>query len=328
MSPSPPPLALPDHAPAALVSTRLGPVELASHGDGAPALYLHGAMGGHDQSWLLARTLGRPGDRHLALSRPGYLGTPLRSGYSFEAQADLYASLLDALGLERAVVFAVSGGGPSALHFAARHPDRCRALVLASTPGGPMRARPPWSFALTSQLLRWRWFAAKAQARIARDPDAAAARSIADPELRARTLADPEAGPLLRALLASTLDRAGERLPGTRRDIALTRAATYPLEAITAPTLVIHGTIDPLLPAAEHGAVLAARIPGAERCVADGGEHVAIFTHRAAIRAQVHAFLARAWSPRRPRPARPAATPPERGGANRRVKPARGGRRI
>src|SRR5690606_1735279 len=63
-------------------------------------------------------------------SRPGYLDTPLSSGASFQAQADLYAALLDELGVEKTVVLGASGGGHAALQFAIRHPDRTLGLLL------------------------------------------------------------------------------------------------------------------------------------------------------------------------------------------------------
>ena len=119
-------------------TTARGPVELFTDGDGPNVLALHGAMGGWDQSLLLAHTLA-PGFRALAISRPGYLGTPLLSGAAPEQQADLCAALLDALGLERVIVMAVSGGGVMALPFAAKYPARVEKLVLVSTFAGKDR---------------------------------------------------------------------------------------------------------------------------------------------------------------------------------------------
>lgn len=120
--------------------TTAGPVEHTDSGTGPVLLPLHGGLGGYDQSWLLARALLRNmADRRvLGLSRPGYLGTAQSLGRTPEAQADLYSNLLDALGIERALVAAVSAGGPSAIQFALRHPDRCAGLILVSTATGPL----------------------------------------------------------------------------------------------------------------------------------------------------------------------------------------------
>jgi len=67
-------------------------------------------MGGYDQSLILAQTIGTAGYRYIAMSRPGYLGTPISSGKSPEQQGDLIAALLDSLGIVRACVIAVSAG--------------------------------------------------------------------------------------------------------------------------------------------------------------------------------------------------------------------------
>jgi pimeloyl-ACP methyl ester carboxylesterase len=273
------------------VNTSRGPVEYVSFGEGPAVLAVHGAMGGYDQSALLAKTIGEPGYRYLAVSRPGYLGTPLTSGQTSEQQADLFAAMLDALGIGRAAVMAVSGGGPSALQFAIRHADRCWGLVLVSTCSGKIEQRVPMAFSVITWLARRPWFVAALRRRTARDPEGAARRSIADPVVCARTLQDPESGPLLRALQLSTYDRMARRLPGTSNDIAVTRTTTYPLEQIAVPTLVVHGTIDRLVPFDQHGKVLATRIPGAELLAIEGGEHVAIFTHRRDVRTRVTGFL-------------------------------------
>jgi pimeloyl-ACP methyl ester carboxylesterase len=277
----------------ALVSTGKGPVEYAEYGDGPAVLALHGAMGGWDQGLLLARTVAAARHRFIGISRPGYLGTPLSAGRSPEEQADLYAAVLDALGVRDAAVMAVSGGGPSALHFALRHRERCRALVLVSTCGGRVTTRLPLAFQVLRLAARWPWLAERMERKAAsQDPDAAARRSIPDAAVRERTLADRGAGPLFRELLASTSDRMALRLPGTLNDVAVTRARSYPLDRIAVPVLVVHGTKDAHVPFPEHGELLAARIPGAELVALEGGEHVAIFTHRDEARARVVRFLA------------------------------------
>jgi pimeloyl-ACP methyl ester carboxylesterase len=88
--------------------------------------------------------------------------------------------------------------------------------------------------------------------------------------VRAGTLHDPDAGPLFTALLRSTSDRMALRLPGTENDIRVTRTTAYPLEQIGVPILVVHGTAERLVPFAQHGQVLATRIPGAELLAIEG----------------------------------------------------------
>lgn len=274
-----------------LVATSRGLIECLRVGESPYILALHGAMGGWDQSLLLTRTIANDDYGVVAVSRPGYLNTSLATARGAEEQADLYAALLDSLGIERAAVAAVSGGGPSAIHFALRHPHRCWALVLVSTAAAPVRERLPLAFHALRLFGRTKWFERSMRRRRERDPEAAARASIPDMALRARTLADPEAGPLFRALLASTAESMADRLAGTVNDVRVTRTLRYPLERVGVPTLVVHGTADRLVPFEQHGVVLATRIPGARLVAAGGGEHVAIFTHRHVVRPHVVAFL-------------------------------------
>lgn len=278
-------------------TTARGAVEYAEYGAGPAVLCLHGAMGGWDQSLLLARTIADGGHRFIGVSRPGYLGTPLPGARSPEDQADLYAAFLDALGVRDVAVMAVSGGGPSAIHFALRHGERCRGLVLVSTTGGKVETRLPLAFHVLRLAARFPGLVGRMERKAKADPEAALRRSIPDAALRERTMASP-AGDLLRELVASTNDRMYFRLPGTLNDVAVTRARDYPLERIAVPTLVVHGTKDPLVPFAKHGKVLAERIPGAELVALDGGEHVGIFTHRDEVVPRVVRFLAERAAPR------------------------------
>lgn len=273
-----------------IVETVRGPVECATVGEGPVVLAIHGAMGGWDQSLLLARTVGEAGYRTVAVSRPGYLGTPLAGGRSPEEQADLHAALLDRLGVARAAVMAVSGGGYSAIHFALRHPDRCWALVLVSTTGGPTPP-PPLAFHLIRVLLRVPGFARRLRERAVADPEGNARRAFRDPAQVARLVADPEAWELYRGLAQTTNSRMAERWGGTANDVRVTRTHEYPLDGIAVPTLVVHGTRDPLVPFDRHGKLLAERIPGARLVALEGGEHAAIFTHRDEARDAVTRFL-------------------------------------
>lgn len=254
---------------------------------------IHGAMGGYDQSLILAQTIGNAGYRYIAMSRPGYLGTPLSSGQSPEQQGDLIAALLDTLGAAQAGVMAVSGGGPSAVGFGLRHPARCSGLVLVSTCADRVDTPIPFSFKVMKYLARWSWFANNFRKKAEKDLEGLAKRSIRDPEILVRTINDADTWPLFSTMLLSTFDRMGQRLDGTENDIKITRSATYPLENLNVPVLIVHGTQDQLVQFDVHAKMFEARLPNAEFLAVDGGEHVAIFTHRNMVRAKVTKFMQR-----------------------------------
>jgi pimeloyl-ACP methyl ester carboxylesterase len=127
-----------------LVETPLGKIEYIDCGHGAPVLWVHGILGGADQGPAMAQTYLGDGYRIIAVSRFGYLGSPLPPDASPAAQADLYACLLDTLGIDTVTLVGTSAGSASSLQFALRHPGRCTALVLWSmaVPPYPKPALP------------------------------------------------------------------------------------------------------------------------------------------------------------------------------------------
>ena len=277
-----------------LTTTSRGPVEFIMDGDDPAVLALHGGMGGYDQGTLLVLgALERGTCSYIAPSRPDYLGTPLSSGATPEEQADLYAALLDTLGIAKVAVLAISGGGPSALQFALRHRDRCRGLVLISACTGPLIVRMPMRFYLLKLAARIPALLNLMIGRALRDPAGAVRRSIAAPAAQAALLADHEACSLLIALQLTIKDRLAARLGGTENDIKLfSTIGRESLARIAVPVLVFHGTADRVV-SFDHAEAVAALVPGAELIAIDGGEHVSLFTHRALIKARTTAFLAR-----------------------------------
>jgi 2-hydroxy-6-oxonona-2,4-dienedioate hydrolase len=265
-------------AGARLARTPCGPIEYAVAGEGPPVLVVHGAGGGFDQGLELGASFARGGFRIIAVSRFGYLGTPLPADPGANAQADAHACLLDALGIRRAAIAGISAGGPSALAFAVRHPERTAALVLlvpavyAPRPGGAPAVRSPrgtlflFETALRSDFLFW------------------AARYLAPQAFIRSILGTPPAlvaaaAPAEQARLQETLDRilpVRPRRLGLLNDAAVVSALTrYPLEAITAPTLAI-STTDDLYGTYEGARYTAAEIPHARFIGYPSGGHMLV----------------------------------------------------
>lgn len=252
-----------------IVNTSCGPIEYGERGTGRVILALHGAGGGYDQGLLLADSVGSD-FRIIAPSRFGYLNTPLPPDTSVIAQAETYACLLDALGVRRATVLADSAGGPSALAFAIRHPERVEALILVSAISTlrPIRDDDSGpSAALMTDFVYWlaaTYF-----------PDAVLAA------LGAPASALPRLTPAEHARMwdiVRTFQPMSRRLPGMNLDAveqSRPEVEALPLETITAPTLVIHATDDALIPFAQ-GQHSAARIPGARLVSFDYGGHLVI----------------------------------------------------
>lgn len=113
-----------------MVHTPCGAIEYAVAGNGPPVLVIHGAGGGFDQGLQFAQPLIESGFKVIAVSRFGYLRTPLPANASPIVQADAYAYLLDALKLPKVAVLGGSAGAPSAMQLCLRYPESCSALVL------------------------------------------------------------------------------------------------------------------------------------------------------------------------------------------------------
>jgi len=104
------------------------------HGDGEPLLWLHGGLG-HGADWTFIFKDPPAGFQLIAPDLRGH-GRSTGAGptYSFEQSAGDMFALLDQLQIERIKVIGLSGGGITALHMGAMHPDRVAALVTVSAP--------------------------------------------------------------------------------------------------------------------------------------------------------------------------------------------------
>ena len=170
--------------------------------------------------------------------------------YSIALFADDTAALMDALGIERAHVYGQSMGGIIAQEFALRHPQRLRCLVLGCTTfGGPNSVLPsPEAAAVLSGMPNLpeeqavdRVLEVFYSPRYRREHPEEARQRIQS-YFPLRTPPDAYARQLMACLTFDAYDR---------------------LPQIAAPTLVINGAEDTLLPP-ENSRIIAQRIPGAE----------------------------------------------------------------
>lgn len=275
-----------------IAKTPCGPIEYAVAGEGSPVLVAHGAGGGYDQGMDICMPLVGGGFRVIAMSRFGYLRTPLPADASAAAQADAHACLLDALNIRRAVVFGVSAGGPSAMQFALRHPERTAALILmvpaayAPRPVDVRSKRIPAGFevlldaVLKSDFLFW---------TLIRFAHQTAIRTILGTPPAVVQSASSEDRASVEQVLDHVLPVSPRRL-GLLNDAAIVSSLPrYELERIAAPTLImsvaddLYGTFDGAKYSAEH-------IPHARFVGYPSGGHMGV-GHEKETTAEIAAFL-------------------------------------
>jgi pimeloyl-ACP methyl ester carboxylesterase len=177
--------------------------------------------------------------------------------------ADMVAdavAVLDAEGVEQAHVFGLSMGGMIAQQLALTHPARVDHLVLCAT------APPPPDFVMADPAVFARLITPPAGATTPQEMMGSVWSSIVGPGFEERG-AD---------VLDRLVSRAVER-PTSLEVIMLQMQAigtrTGDVANITAPTLVIHGSDDPLLPVA-NGRRLAELVPGARYLELPGVGHL------------------------------------------------------
>ncbi len=275
-----------------IAETRGGLIEYAILGDDPPVLIVHGAGGGFDQGLDFAKGLTERGFRAIAMSRFGYLRTPLPADASAAAQADAHACLLDALHIQRAAVIGVSAGAPSSLQLALRHATRCTAIVLlvpaAYVPrpaGQPATSSPGLVQVLFATVLRSDflfWLATK----VAR-PTLIRTILATPPEALAGVGTDEQAR-LLQVL--HHLLPISQRQQGLMNDAAVVSSLPrYELERIAVPTLII-SVADDLFGTFERARYTAQQIPGARFIGYTSGGHLWV-GHQQDVLAEITAFL-------------------------------------
>lgn len=172
---------------------------------------------------------------------------------------DAALALLDRAGVNQAHVAGLSFGGVIAQEIAIRHPERVRSLVLGSSTAGGSRYVAPER--AVRQFLR----------RVVDLPNEEGLWA-AVPYLYAETTCRRHA-PLIGEDIAWRLGRPLDpRCYRAQHAIARAHDAGPRLAAITAPTLVMHGAQDRILPL-DNGRLLAGAITGAQFIALPGGAH-------------------------------------------------------
>ncbi|WP_327370943.1 alpha/beta fold hydrolase [Streptomyces sp. NBC_01217] len=191
-------------------------------------------------------------------------------GYSTKTFAEDVVAVLDDLGIDRADVYGTSMGGRVAQWLAARHARRVRALVLGCTsPGGEHGIERD----------------ANVRRSLAQSDQAASRRAVEELMYTPAYLAaHPGPHSTLGDPTMPAHARRGHRRASDGHD-------GWPLlPAITAPTLVMHGTDDRLNPTA-NAPLLAGRIPFARMRLISGARHAYFEEFRAVAGPLVLDFL-------------------------------------
>lgn len=177
---------------------------------------------------------------------------------SLEERSDDIRAVLDAAGSRRAVIYGISEGGPMALLFAATYPERTQALVLYGTgarfskgPGYPIGQSQEFIDAFTDAVNR-EWGTGRVYRLFIQHPS--------DQAEAARFLAQFERSACTRQMALEIQKR---NLEIDVRPI---------LSTISAPTLVMHCTDDPVVPV-ELGRYLGEHIASAQYVEIDGDFH-------------------------------------------------------
>lgn len=255
-------------------------------GSGPPLVFIHG-LSGSWQNWLenipfFARTR-----RVVALDLPGFGSSEMpREKISIKGYGAFVDRFLHAIGIERAAIVGNSMGGYVAAEVAIAFATRIEKLVLVSAAGiSSQELRDERALAL---LRRTRTILAMTTGWVAARSDTLSRRPAMRRALMRMVAAHGDRLPA--PLVAEQLRGSGK--PGFVD--ALDALTDYPivdrLERITAPTLIVWGRNDPLIPVRD-ASIFQEHILNARTLVYDDTGHVPMFERPARFNRDVDAFL-------------------------------------
>ena len=253
-------------------------------GSGAPLLLIMG-LGWPSYAWYRTRPAVTQRYRTIAFDNRGVGQSDVPPGpYSITQMAADAAAVLNAARVNTAHIFGVSMGGMIAQEFALQYPKKVRSLILGCTAaGGPeaVRAEPAVLEVLMTRGQDPEAFT-KAISPFIYDAGTSTEKIEEDTAVRRKWFPPSEA---YYAQLQAILNWEG-----------YSRIAQ-----IAAPTLVIHGESDRLVPAA-NGKLIAARIPGAKLVLIPNASHIFTTDQTEATHAAILEFLGAQATRKRERP--------------------------
>lgn len=267
-----------------IIETQYGNIELLRIGKGIPILVSHGINGGFDQCLGLSELYIGDDFEIIAVSRFGYLGTPLPENSTPDVQADAFAALLDRLSIEKAYMFGNSAGGTSAIQFALRYPNRCAGLILLSSNVPSKETLPPKTvmrLLFGSNYLYWKIASTFNKKML----------SIFIPKNVKSQLSDATIKEITNNILLAGLP-VDQRTSGFINDMYISNPDInneYPFDKVKARTLIIHAVDDPASPY-EGAEEISKEIPNAKLLSFDTGGHLLI-GHEKEIRQEIHNFI-------------------------------------
>ncbi len=220
------------------------------HGVGLPVIFLHAfPLNRHMWNGELTALLREERYRLVALDWPGFGESDIVSDIStMELFADNIAGLMDALGMQDAVLAGLSMGGYATFAFLRKYPQRVRALILADTRPGDDTAEAKANRENVARIAETQGTNVIADMQIPRLLSAYTRQNHPEVEVRVRQMVN-----------AAT----SQGIAAASRGMAQRADSTTLLATINCPTLVIVGEQDELTP--PHVARdYAAQIPGAQ----------------------------------------------------------------
>lgn len=213
---------------------------------------------------LSGRAPGKKRANLLLAMAASALGLPVRTPYTLEDMAGDTVGLMDRLGMDRAHIVGASMGGMIAQVLAAKFPQRVLSLTSIMSSSGNRRVSKPSKKARKVLLSR---------PSDPKNPDSVIEHLvemfgvIGSPGY-------PSSREELRSRIGHSVRRAYEPAGTARQLLAIIASGDRRqlLHTITAPTLVLHGADDPLVPLAA-GRDTAQNIPGATLQVIEGMGH-------------------------------------------------------